>query len=209
MDAVVLAAGRGTRVASAAGEFGKPMLPLNGTPIVAVAVQEAFTVCSRVVVVAAPANCEAIAHVVDPRALVVLQDVPRGPGDALLVGLDHVESDRVLVLMSDNVFGPGDIARVAAASGNAVCTRVVPASAAVYFTWWCPRRRVWVEKEPPGPGVAEVTAWVGPLAWTSDQARTVVSSWRGQGEHPVGPLLSNMSDAELIAGSSWDIGTAR
>jgi len=178
-------------MAHAAGEFGKPLLPLNGTPIVAVAVNEAFTVCDKVIVVAAPANRNAIAKVVDPRTDIVLQQYPRGPGDAFLAGLRRVTSDRVLILMSDNVFGPSDVHRVAMAPSNAVCTRVVPASAATHFTWWCASRQLWVEKEKPESDVSEVTAWVGPLAWSATEARTVVSSWQGSGEHPLGPLLSS------------------
>lgn len=101
--AVVLAAGPGTRMRSA---MPKALHPVAGVPMVRVVcdlLREAG--CQHIVVVAAPGSRDAIAKVVSD-AQVVVQDTPRGTGDAVLAAREGVTgassaSSHVLIAHAD------------------------------------------------------------------------------------------------------------
>jgi bifunctional N-acetylglucosamine-1-phosphate-uridyltransferase/glucosamine-1-phosphate-acetyltransferase GlmU-like protein len=106
MDAVILAAGRGTRLSGHATPFFKPMLQVNGKPLVLHAAEYANVMgAEKIVVVVSPANREAMENIFRNFSFVTLvdQDEPLGPGHALLIGLTKVTSGRAAVLMSDNI----------------------------------------------------------------------------------------------------------
>lgn len=215
-DAVILAAGRGERLSDngIAAPYLKPLLPVNGRPLVRNAVQVAHQATSRTpVVVVAPENALPIAQVLHglPATLVV-QRAATGPGDALLLAMQLVTADNVLVLMSDNVLSAVDVQRVLAPGVHraSVGVRSIAAPEAERFTYRVPTPfPCWVEKVPVDATttvVDDVVCWVGPLVLPSNAVRAVLKSGHGS----LGPpLLNAFTDAELrcVPVDTVDVGT--
>ena len=222
MDAIILAGGRGTRVAELAPEYYKPLLPVDGVPMVTLAVDLALrsgVTCP--VVVAAPANAEDICRALDGRpALVVIQRQPLGAGHALLLGLQAsprplVDCDRVLVLLSDNVSSDADVQAVTA-HPSAVGIKYIEREHAFRFARLDDDGR-WVEKEPilnlDGPPIA---CWVGPfVGWRNRMTRVLaqaVDERKPDTEVYIGPHLGKFMYAEtkcpLVPVESLDLGVA-
>lgn len=97
--AVVLAAGRGTRMRS---DVPKMLHRLGGRALVLHAVDLATTVTGRVPVAIVPPDHSQLAAVLDGRAVLAVQPTPRGTGDALRwVPTEYRGDDPVLVLSGD------------------------------------------------------------------------------------------------------------
>jgi NDP-sugar pyrophosphorylase family protein len=117
MDAVILAAGLGTRLRPHTLSTPKPLLAVQGRPILDWIIGALPPVERLVVVVNYLAEqveeyLKNQRHVADWVA--VRQEVPRGTGDALRVCRPHVHSDRFLVLNGDDLYGAADLAALAA-----------------------------------------------------------------------------------------------
>ncbi|HEY2787571.1 MAG TPA: nucleotidyltransferase family protein [Fimbriiglobus sp.] len=117
MDAIILAAGKGTRLRPYTETTPKPLLPVQGRPILDWILAALPPVNRLVVVVNYLAGqiedyLKTQLHVKDWTT--VRQDVPRGTGDALMACRGHVSAERVLVLNADDLMGRDDIARLAA-----------------------------------------------------------------------------------------------
>jgi len=101
-SAIVLAAGKGTRMKSA---LPKVLHPLCGLALVEYPIAAAFEVgAERVVVVTSgqPQLSQAlVSRYGTERLSVVVQDPPRGTGDAVRVGLAAVTTQRAMVLYGD------------------------------------------------------------------------------------------------------------
>src|SRR5262249_19544214 len=107
MDAVILAAGLGTRLRPHTLDTPKPLLPVQGRPILDWIIRARPPVDRLVVVVNYLAEqiedyLKNQKHVRDWKA--VRQEVPRGTGDALRVCRPHVSGDRLLVLNGDDLY---------------------------------------------------------------------------------------------------------
>lgn len=117
MDAVILAAGRNDRLAGLVAEGMKPLLLVNGRPII-VDLMKKLSVASEhrrvpVTIVASPVNVQAIVSVLKANTMlwrdvqIVIQPESTGPVDALRRGfrarLGRTEHDTTLVLCGDNV----------------------------------------------------------------------------------------------------------
>jgi len=101
LTAVVLAAGLGTRMKSA---LPKVLHPIAGRPLLHYAVRAAFDAgVERAVVVTSGQQQidELLARDFGDRVRTVVQDPPRGTGDAARVGVEQVETERVLILCGD------------------------------------------------------------------------------------------------------------
>lgn len=220
MDAVILAGGRGTRVVELAPEYHKPLLPVDGVPMVTLAVDLALRAgVTCPVVVAAPANAEAICGALEGRpAFVVVQRQPLGAGHALLLGLQAsprplVDCDRVLVLLSDNLSSDADVDRVAT-HPTAVGIKYIERARAFRFDRLDDDGR-WVAKEPiknmDGPPIA---CWVGPfIGWRAHMTRVLaeaVSDRKPGAELHIGPYLGKFMYSEtkcpLVPVDSLDLG---
>jgi len=116
LTAVILAAGLGTRMKS---PLPKVMHPIAGRPLVHYAVRAAFQVgVERAVVVTSgrPELDESLAREFGERVQTVVQDPPRGTGDAARVGLELVETEQVLILCGDTpLIRPEELTRLIAA----------------------------------------------------------------------------------------------
>ena len=118
MDAVILAAGLGTRLRPYTLETPKPLLPVRGRPILDWALGSLPPAVDRVVVVV-----NYLAEQIEdylrrqtrvPEWAVVRQEEPRGTGDALRSCRDHLRSDTFLTLNGDDLYGAADLAALAA-----------------------------------------------------------------------------------------------
>jgi bifunctional UDP-N-acetylglucosamine pyrophosphorylase/glucosamine-1-phosphate N-acetyltransferase len=116
MDAIILAAGKGTRLRPHTNTIPKPLLPVRGRPILDWIIGALPPVDRLVVVVnylgeQIEAYLAGQTHVNNWAA--VRQTEPRGTGDALMACKGHVAADRVMVLNGDDLIGRADLARLA------------------------------------------------------------------------------------------------
>lgn len=220
MDAVILAAGRGTRATGVTSEFHKPLLTMG--PVVGEyptllrnAVECAHNIgVARPIVVASPANVLEIDH--DLRGIpvdIVIQRLPIGPGDALRVGLGFKPgepSKRVLVLLADNVQSIDDVVAVSTHGDTAVGVRRYAIDEANRFTWHDPDQRRWREKETPPDRLAHgVNCWVGPFVGYRENMEHVLSyALPINGEYAIGPHLNELTNfGRQVFVRSHDVGT--
>jgi NDP-sugar pyrophosphorylase family protein len=113
MDAVILAAGLGTRLRPHTLHTPKPLLKVQDRPILDWILGALPPVVDRVVVVVhylaeqVEAYCRAQPWF--SRWTTVFQDKPQGTGDALRQCRQHIDSERLLVLNGDDLFGAADL----------------------------------------------------------------------------------------------------
>jgi len=117
MDAIILAAGKGTRLRPHTDTIPKPLLPVQGRPILDWIIGALPPVERLVVVVNYLA--EQIEDYLGKQTHVrnwktVRQAEPRGTGDALMSCKGIVTADRVMVLNGDDLIGRADLAALAA-----------------------------------------------------------------------------------------------
>lgn len=117
MDAIILAAGKGTRLRPYTENTPKPLLPVQGRPILDWIVAALPPVDRLVVVVnylaeQIEAYLRSQTHV--RNWTTVRQTEPRGTGDALMACKGNTESDQVMVLNGDDLIGRADLAALAA-----------------------------------------------------------------------------------------------
>jgi len=117
LDAIILAAGFGTRLRPHTLTTPKPLLPIRGRPILDWALGALPRQVDRVLVVVnyLAAQIEAYlgtqTHFSQWQA--VRQEQPRGTGDALRSCRAHLRSDRFLVVNGDDLYGAADLAALA------------------------------------------------------------------------------------------------
>jgi bifunctional UDP-N-acetylglucosamine pyrophosphorylase/glucosamine-1-phosphate N-acetyltransferase len=118
MDAVILAAGLGTRLRPHTLATPKPLLPIRGRPILDWTLGALPKTIDRVLVVV-----NYLAEQIEdylrgqkhfPEWAAVRQAEPRGTGDALRSCRERLRSDRFLVMNGDDLYGAADLAALAA-----------------------------------------------------------------------------------------------
>jgi NDP-sugar pyrophosphorylase family protein len=119
MDAVVMAAGEGTRLRPLTESWPKPVLPIDGRPVIATLLRElAAAGCEDVVVVTGHLAEQVEELVGDGSGFGVYVRTTRQPGvlgsaDAVRRGLAAGARPPSLVVAADTVFTSGDVARFA------------------------------------------------------------------------------------------------
>jgi len=114
MEAVILAAGLGTRLRPYTETKPKPLLAVQGRPILDWTLAALPTPVERVIVVVnylaeqIEAYMRSQPHFSDWQ--LVRQSVPRGTGDAFRSCQDSLQSSRYLVLNGDDLYGAADLA---------------------------------------------------------------------------------------------------
>src|SRR5947199_354032 len=107
MDAVILAAGLGTRLRPHTLTTPKPLLPIRGRPILDWALGALPPAVERVVVVVHYLRDQVENYLRSQDHFrhwsTVVQDPPRGTGDALRLCRDRLRSDRFLALNGDDL----------------------------------------------------------------------------------------------------------
>lgn len=128
MDAVILAAGLGTRLRPHTNTVPKPLLPVQGRPILDWTIAALPPEVDRLVVVTNYLAEQIDAYLAGQPHIrnwaTVRQEVPRGTGDALRVCRPHITSDRLLVLNGDDLYGAADLARLASKPGGILANPV-------------------------------------------------------------------------------------
>jgi bifunctional UDP-N-acetylglucosamine pyrophosphorylase/glucosamine-1-phosphate N-acetyltransferase len=118
MDAIILAAGLGTRLRPHTLTTPKPLLPVAGRPILDWALGALPPGVDRVLVVVNYLADQIEAYLASQRHFsqweVVRQEVPRGTGDAFRTCRPRLRSGRFLVLNGDDLYGAADLAALAA-----------------------------------------------------------------------------------------------
>jgi bifunctional UDP-N-acetylglucosamine pyrophosphorylase/glucosamine-1-phosphate N-acetyltransferase len=117
MDAVILAAGLGTRLRPHTLHTPKPLLPVAGRPILDWTLGALPWPVDRIVVVV-HYLAEQIEEYLGRQKhfsqwQTVVQKEPRGTGDALRACRERIRSERFLVLNGDDLFGARDLAALA------------------------------------------------------------------------------------------------
>ncbi|MBM4072887.1 MAG: nucleotidyltransferase family protein [Planctomycetes bacterium] len=117
MDAVILAAGLGTRLRPHTLHTPKPMLPVQGRPILDWMLAALPSDIDRLLVVVHHLAGQVEDYLRSQTRfkdwLTVFQDQPRGTGDALRRCREHIRSDRMLVINGDDLYGAADLAALA------------------------------------------------------------------------------------------------
>jgi NDP-sugar pyrophosphorylase family protein len=117
MDAIILAAGLGTRLRPHTLTTPKPLLPIQGRPLLDWTLGALPVAVNRVVVVVhylgeqVEDYLRRQAHVAQWE--VVRQEQPRGTGDALCACRARLCSDTFLVLNGDDLYGAADLEKLA------------------------------------------------------------------------------------------------
>ena len=116
MDCIILAAGKGTRLRPYTNDVPKPLLAVQGRPILDWIIGALPPIGRLVVVVNYLAEQIEDYLVTQPHVknwATVRQKEPRGTGDALMVCKGLISSDRVMVLNGDDLIGKADLAKLA------------------------------------------------------------------------------------------------
>jgi bifunctional UDP-N-acetylglucosamine pyrophosphorylase/glucosamine-1-phosphate N-acetyltransferase len=113
MDAIILAAGLGTRLRPYTLATPKPLLPVRGRPILDWTLTALPATVERVVVVT-HYLAEQVEEYLRSQSrhrnwATVYQQTPRGTGDAFRSCRGQVEADRVLVLNGDDLYAAADL----------------------------------------------------------------------------------------------------
>jgi NDP-sugar pyrophosphorylase family protein len=117
MDAIILAAGLGTRLRPHTETTPKPLLPIRGRPILDWALGALPAAVDRVLVVVHYLADQIETYLRSQRHFdnweTVHQEQPRGTGDALRSCRDRLHSERFLVLNGDDLYGAADLTALA------------------------------------------------------------------------------------------------
>ena len=121
-----MAAGEGRRLRPLTERFAKPVLPIDGRPVIVTLLHELRAAGIERVTVVTGHLAEQVERLLDGFPLdlrFVRQPEPLGSADAVRRGLQDVPA---VVVAADTVFTPGDIGRFAAVEGHAIAARRHP-----------------------------------------------------------------------------------
>jgi bifunctional UDP-N-acetylglucosamine pyrophosphorylase/glucosamine-1-phosphate N-acetyltransferase len=128
MDAIILAAGLGTRLRPHTLQTPKPLLAVQGRPILDWTLGALPPEVDRVLVVTHYLSEQVEDYLRGQKHFsqwrTVRQENPRGTGDAVLSCREQVRSERFLVLNGDDLFGAADLAKLASCSAGVLCQPV-------------------------------------------------------------------------------------
>ena len=122
MDGIILAAGKGTRMRELTRNTPKPLLDIQGKPLLAWSLQTLRPSADHVLIVVSYLK-EQIADFMQQQTIfehytLVEQPVPLGTGDALRCCQDALTSDEFIVMNGDDLFDAPSIARLADTSAG-------------------------------------------------------------------------------------------
>jgi len=116
-----MAAGEGRRLRPVTERYAKPVLPIDGRPVVVTLLHELRAAGIDRITVVTGHLAEQVEALCEPFGVrFVRQPEPHGSADAVRRGLGGLPA---LVLGADTVFTPGDIGRLAATPGHAIAGR--------------------------------------------------------------------------------------
>mgnify|MGYP002362850258 CR=1 FL=1 len=233
-DSIILAAGRNTRLKGIIPSYHKPLVLVNGVPLIVSLVSDALAFTQRVIVVVSPENCAPIIDLLaandllSHRVKLVVQAEARGPGDSLYQGLAAAQAERVVLICGDNRIPTADFRQVIDADALwrskyeaskivTACTSLIRAEdSAIRFTRVDMLKKEFVEGRPGGfnPASKGYICWIGPLVFDRVVAEKIfegkiVGHKPGDPEIKISEAFNVVEDLLIISqpGSSFDIGT--
>ena len=231
--AIILGAGRGTRLLSIAAPYTKTILPVNGLPVIAYATKAAASYVDKIVVVAHPTTATAVCQAAaaglpdDRQIILTLQHEPTGMADAIRLGLEALKGDyAVVMLCGDNIVLDDQNVRNVLDCVEANNDGRIPVGLSWTYLEWEPeeacRFSVYqplaegcgklIEKPPNPPSKI---CWCGPIAFSSskdalERISRLIPSERGEYEATdlMNSYLMQGDSCRLpLAGEWFDIGT--
>ncbi len=184
MDSVILAAGANERLQGLVLPYHKPLLVMNGIPIILDLIAKARELREpgeTITIVCAPENCRSIVDLIRAQKAPYMDDLrfavqpsPTGPINALALGLTQCESDYVMMLCGDNVIDNATWAncKEALAQGQRLLTIAIEQVYRDYaerFTTFDAKANGDMgkffhgTKELTGPEYLSTACWVGPV----------------------------------------------
>jgi bifunctional UDP-N-acetylglucosamine pyrophosphorylase/glucosamine-1-phosphate N-acetyltransferase len=128
MDAILLAAGLGTRLRPHTEKTPKPLLPVQGRPILDWILGALPAHVDRIIVVTHYLGEQIEEYLRGQRRFpdwsIVPQGNPRGTGDALRRCQSQIRSETFLCLNGDDLFGAADLAKLAACPAGVIVNPV-------------------------------------------------------------------------------------
>jgi len=215
MDLIVLAAGRNERLKGVVPAFLKPLLVVDGQPLIARIVDD-FTRARNamghgdVIIVASPSNVDLLTQVLTPGCLFIIQPEPTGIVDALRLGLRVTTMDHAAMVCADNLIEPSawlepPFHSVPLDERLYVHGRSLPASAAARMTYFSKRHDAWIEKVTPRDE-DPVFCWLGPIAFKVDEMREILH--HKTETQQLGPLFNYYQyEVVRVESQSRDLGT--
>jgi CTP:molybdopterin cytidylyltransferase MocA len=216
MEAMILAAGAGSRLNGVAAPFHKPLMLVNGTPLIVQVVAQAVEATEeRCVVVCAPSNVSPIIDLLEATGhlhwcSIIVQPRPDGPGDAFICGARAIRTPDCLVLMGDNLMIVDDVKRIVSAGDSfpiVIGTRVIEGEDAERFTRILSHRTVegpFIREETP---YAAHTVWCGPLVVPTQQLAGEIGEARAEGgELKLGHWLGQLGQPHCVEVNAIDVG---
>lgn len=229
-EGVILAAGRNTRLAGIVPSYYKPLLIVQGKPLVVRLTQDLRSLCASVTVIVSPENSAPICDVLyangllDANTNIVVQPMARGPGEGLYRGLRCTRpGSRIILACGDNLIPRDDflgaVEEDEGADGLTVTTCVSwteDETEATRFTRVSELRNEFIENRPGGKlKTGGWNTWVGPLIFSRDNALLlfqdeVLRYKNGDPEIKISPVLNGLHPLKirLVSGHSFDIGTS-
>jgi len=117
MEAVIMAAGLGTRLRPHTEKVPKPLLPVQGRPILDWILAALPKEVDRLVVVVNYLAEQIEAYLAQQKHVTtwttVRQEVPRGTGDAFRSCFPHLQGKKYLVMNADDLFAAADLEKLA------------------------------------------------------------------------------------------------
>lgn len=106
ISVIILAAGANTRLGGVVPPYMKPLILVNGKPLLHHAVDHAVKdwCVEQVIIVVSPDNAKAICSIEDPGRQYILQPQPIGVVDAIQRAIDLIKNEWTVILCADNTF---------------------------------------------------------------------------------------------------------
>ena len=125
MDAIILAAGLGTRLRPYTLQTPKPLLPIQGRPLLDWTLAALPKQVERLLVVVHYLGEQVEEYLRQQKHFaqwqVVRQETPRGTGDAVLTCREHLRSPGFVVINGDDLFAASDLATLANCAAGILC----------------------------------------------------------------------------------------
>lgn len=205
MDAIILAAGRGTRMRPLSDTTPKPMLPVAGEPMAARVADAAVAAGARKLVFVIGYRSEDVeAHFgTEYRGIPVeyaVQETRSGTADAVLAAIDHVDGS-FTVLNGDNVYDGGNLSELFDSVPSVGYTRVEsPEEYGVISTDGGTVTGIVEKPAHPPSNLANTGAYAFPAS--ARELLDVPESERGERE--LTDVLERLIDGDRVVGVEFD-----
>ena len=176
ITSIIIAAGANTRLGGIVAPFMKPLILVNGKPLIQHALQHAAEWnTARDIIVASPDNAALLTKVAGNWDDLdwILQPTPAGVVDAIARALNHVKTDWTLILCGDNTFSKIDM-KTKWGSLGLFGARKLPAQDSQRFTRYKLREEggvVFIDAASRDLGDG---CWIGPLLLKTSELQRVV-----------------------------------